>query len=134
MTGMVYSCRIQRRDFGDLLSLDSMSRIDLQSSKDFPSPMQRLPRHHALVAVWSKLVQAWAALRRLTGQRPRSVESEAIARACAVVMDVLGVSGVQSLLRPRDLELRQAVVDLTRDGYRRTNLPQFLAIEEKMQG
>ena len=50
----VYSCPVERRDFGDLLSPENVSRLDLQTTRDLDFLSLRPSHDHSLLAVWSQ--------------------------------------------------------------------------------
>jgi hypothetical protein len=117
-------------------SLETMPANACESTLSFA--MFRAAARYTSFRQWPQLVESWEFVRQATRQHQRMIESDAVARVCATIMEASDLNKVDALLTSRDRLVLHACYELiTSPGSAPASLlviKQFSSIEERMYG
>ncbi|HEX7287323.1 MAG TPA: hypothetical protein VF532_14145 [Candidatus Angelobacter sp.] len=117
-------------------SLETMPANACESTLSFS--IFRAAAAHPRFALWSQVIESWEAVRQLTRQHTRLIDSALVARVCSVIITSIGLAEGYNLVSPKDLNLITACRELLRTPARSPltlkMIPQFSSIEERMHG
>jgi hypothetical protein len=117
-------------------SLETMPANACESTLSFA--MFRARAAHPRFRQWRQLADQWESVRQATRQHPRLIESAAVARVCATILEAVVSPGAHSLLGAGDSD----VVDVCREVIKSPEtaprslsvILQFASVEKRMGG
>ncbi len=117
-------------------SLETMPANACESTLSFA--MFRATAVHHSFREWRQLLDAWEFVRQATRQHSRAVESSAVARVCATVIDATSLGDARALLDPDDMNVVRACQEVTASPglvpSSLSGIPQFASAEKRMYG
>ena len=117
-------------------SLDSLPANACESTLSFA--MFRAASTYARFRQWNELVEAWEFVRRITRQHPRTVESSAVARVCATVIDAASLSDYSPHAGSSDVDVRRVCREIITSPElippSLSVIPEFASIADRMFG
>ncbi len=117
-------------------SLETMAANACESTLSFA--MFRAAAAYSNFQWWAQLVEAWEFVRQATRQHSRLVESSAVARVCATIIQAANLGDANALLGPGDRSVvhacREIIASPESAPSTLSALPEFAAISERMYG
>jgi hypothetical protein len=117
-------------------SLDSLAANACESTLSFA--MFRAACLYSRFQEWGALVHSWEFVRKVTRQQPRTVESSAVARVCAAIIDAASLSDDGLLAGSGDVNVlrvcREIISSPESIPQSLSLIPQFTSIAERMFG
>lgn len=117
-------------------SLDALPVNAFESTLSFA--MFRAAAVYPSFQRWPQLVKTWETARQATRQHQRSIESEAVARVCATIIEAAKLGNAQALLRSQDSDVIRAcreVMNAPEGVSSSLNvIPHFAPLQERMRG
>lgn len=87
---------------------------------------------------WRQLLEGWEFVRQVTKQHARTIDSRAVARVCATVIEAANLNDSRELFGPNDADLVRACREVTTSPESPPSslslIPQFASIEKRMYG